>query len=616
MRLRRGESLNPELAREVKALAERVRFFHWPLEFPEVFHPSPFQGEGPGVRVGFDCILGNPPWERIKLQEEEFFAARDPEIAAAPNKAARQKLIDALPRTNPALAQEFEQARHAAEAQSKFVRAGGRFPLTAVGDVNTYALFAELSRSLIAPTGRAGIIVPTGIATDDTTKGFFGDLTGKRALASLFDFENREGLFPAVDSRMKFCLLTMSGPQGEVKQAEFAFFATRVEHLDDERRRFTLAPDEIALFNPNTRTMPVFRTRADAELTRKIYQRVPVLVNDSPLPTGDGAGVRANPWGVSFLRMFDMSNDSGLFVTEPRDGSVRLYEGKMVQAFDHRAASVMTKVENLKRPGQPVETLQSQYCDPQYLPKPQYWVEAEHVRERLPRTSGNWFVGFKSVTSPTNERTFIATLLPFCGVGNSMPLMLAGFPTTSLAGCLLANLNSLVFDFVVKQKVGGVNLNFFIVEQFPTLPPTTYTPTDIDFIAPRVLELVYTAYDLEPFARDMLNDVGSETWNRWFPQSPILQSVNPQPFRWDEDRRALLRAELDAYYARLYGLNRDELRYILDPKDVYGPDPSTGSGQAFPGETFRVLKEKEERLYGEYRTRRLVLEAWDKLFGN
>jgi hypothetical protein len=608
MRLRRGESLNPELAREVKALAGRVRFFHWPLEFPEVFHPSPFQGEGPGVRVGFDCILGNPPWERIKLQEEEFFAARDPEIAAAPNKAARQKLIDALSRTNPALAQEFEQARHAAEAQSKFVRAGGRFPLTAVGDVNTYALFAELARSLVAPTGRAGIIVPTGIATDDTTKQLFGDLTGKRALASLFDFENREGLFPAVDSRMKFCLLTMSGPQGEVKQAEFAFFATRVEHLDDERRRFTLAPDEIALFNPNTRTMPVFRTRADAELTRKIYQRVPVLVNDSPLPTGDGAGVRANPWGVSFLRMFDMSNDSGLFATEPRDGYLPLYEAKMLHQFDHRWATYDGDETR--------EVAPTEKANPRFAARPRYWVSAKEVNERLHEWKRGWLVGFRDITNATNERTAIFSLLPRVGVGHTAPLMFVDAEHLLLLPCLLANLNSLALDYIARHKIGGTHLTYNYLRQFPILPPAAYTPADIDFIAPRVLELVYTAYDLEPFARDMLNDVGSETWNRWFPQSPILQSVNPQPFRWDEDRRALLRAELDAYYAKLYGLNRDELRYILDPKDVYGPDPSTGSGQAFPGETFRVLKEKEERLYGEYRTQRLVLEAWDKLFGN
>jgi len=130
-------------------------------------------------------------------------------------------------------------------------------------------------------------------------------------------------------------------------------------------------------------------------------------------------------------------------------------------------------------------------------------------------------------------------------------------------------------------------MTFGYIRQFPILPPSSYTPADVEFIAPRVLELVYTAWDLRPFAEDM--------------------GYHGEPFRWDEERRAHLRAELDAYYARLYGLTRDELRYILDPKDIYGED--------FPGETFRVLKEKEIKQYGEYRTRRLVLEKWDEMEG-
>jgi hypothetical protein len=148
---------------------------------------------------------------------------------------------------------------------------------------------------------------------------------------------------------------------------------------------------------------------------------------------------------------------------------------------------------------------------------------------------------------------------------------------------LLANLNSLPFDYMARQKVSGLHLTYGYLKQLPVLPPSAYTPADINFIAPRVLELVYTANDLRPFAEDM--------------------GYHGEPFRWDEVRRAQLRAELDAYYARLYGLTRDELRYILDPKEVHGED--------FPGETFRVLKDKEVRLYGEYRTSRLVLAAWD-----
>jgi hypothetical protein len=543
------------------------RFFHWRLEFPEVF-----------AKGGFDVVLGNPPWERIKLQEEEFWAD-DPYIATAPNKAERTRRIEEYRSSSDlekrARVARFDAAKHAADATSRFIRESGRFPLTAAGDINTYALFAELARTLLNKQGRAGVILPTGIATDDTNKQFFGGLNQKRAVASLFDLENREGLFPEVDSRMKFSLFTMSVKP--VSATTFACYLTRTEQIRDPARRFELAPEDFALLNPNTRTCPIFRTRADAELTKKIYRQVPILVNDRS---------NTNSWGIEYLRMLDMSNDSDLFRTEPGAGLVPLYEGKMVQAYDHRAASVITNVQNLKRPGQPVETTLEQHRDPNYLPRAQYWVPEGEVRNRIPNWYRyKWFLGFKSVTSPTNERTFIATALPWSGVANSMPLMLTTQKEAKLVACLLANLNSLVFDFVARQKVGGVNLNFFIINQLVALPPASYGAAEIEFISSRVLELVYAGFDMKAFAKDM----GHEG----------------QPFLWDEDRRAILRAETDAYFAHLYGLTRDELRYILDPKEVFGED--------FPSETFRVVKEKEEKEYGEYRTRRLVLAAYDEL---
>ncbi len=562
--LLKGNWTTQKIVDAADQLAENERFFHWPLEFADVFE----QG-------GFDCVLGNPPWERIKLQEKEFFGTVDPEIANAPNKAARERLIKDLPKTNPQLAEAFKMAKHRAEAQSKYIRESGRFALTAVGDVNTYAVFSETARNLISEKGRAGIIVPTGIATDDTCKKFFGDLTQKQALASLYDFENREALFSGVHRSYKFCLMTISGKP--VMQGNFSFFLTQAKQVDGTSRQFKLSPQDIALLNPNTLTCPIFRTLFDAELTKKIYQQVPVLENER---TGQ------NPWGVSFLRMLDMSNDSGLFKTESGIDTVPLYEGKMVQAYDHRAASIIINSNNSQRAAQPSETPLDKYLDFSYSANPQYWVNKNEVYNRHPY--GNklrWQLGFKSVTSATNERTFICSFLPICGVGNSMPLIVPTLAKQIFACCLLANLNSLVFDFVARQKVGGVNLNFFIVKQLPVLSPETYTQADINFISSRVLELVYTALDMQPFAQDI--------------------GYDGAPFPWNPERRALLRAELDAYYAQLYGLTRDDLRYILDPADVYGPD--------FPSETFRVLKNNEMKQFGEYRTRRLVLEAWDKL---
>src|SRR5690606_19497462 len=239
-RVRANLPPRPGLAEAVAELAARHRFFHWHLAFPEVMQ-----------RGGFDVVLGNPPWERVKLQEQEFFASRSPTIARAPNKAERERLIAALNRPDADLAEralyrEFESAKRGAEATSLFLHSSGRYPLTGVGDVNTYAVFAETFLDLMAPGGRAGLIVPTGIATDDSTKRFFAAISSRGRLVSLYDFENRERIFPAVDSRYKFSLLTLGS---NVARAEYVFFATRVEHLRDTERRFSLGPEEIRLIN-------------------------------------------------------------------------------------------------------------------------------------------------------------------------------------------------------------------------------------------------------------------------------------------------------------------------------------------------------------------------------
>ena len=191
-----GRGVDQWLRGQANAASSELSFFHWPLEFPDVFEYG-----------GFDLVLGNPPWERIKLQEKEFFETRDREIATAPNKAARDRLIRRLPQHNPALAEEFAEAVHDSESTSRFVRGSDRFALTGRGDVNTYSIFAETARSICRPTGRVGMIVPSGIATDDTTKVFFADLVDRRSLVSLYDFENREGVFPGVHRSYKFCLL-------------------------------------------------------------------------------------------------------------------------------------------------------------------------------------------------------------------------------------------------------------------------------------------------------------------------------------------------------------------------------------------------------------------------
>lgn len=227
-----------------------------------------------------------------------------------------------------------------------------------------------------------------------------------------------------------------------------------------------------------------------------------------------------------------------------------------------------------------------------------------------------WLMGWRDIARSTDERTFIASVFPRAGAGDTFLQMLSARPTDQVL-VLLGNINSLAFDYCVRQKISGTHLKYHVTKQFPVLPPSVYRLEDLHFIVPRVLELTYTAWDLAPFAQDVwqesepaLRELLKAQWeaNGGHPDSPPgwVEGLYPfPPFRWDEECRAWLRAELDAYYARLYGLTREELCYILEPRSVKGPH--------FPGETFRVLKEKEIKAYGEYRTMRLVLEAWDRL---
>ena len=565
--LQSGQEIPGDLELAVEQAAKDFRFFHWHLTFGEVMENG-----------GFDCVLGNPPWERIKLQEKEFFAARSEAIATAPNKAARERRIKALsapeaPESDRSMVREFELAKRETEGSGELIRGSGRFKLTAVGDLNTYALFAEHFLRLIGSGGRSGVIVPTGIATDSTTKAYFDAISSGARLISLLSFREIRRWFPGTDDRNSFCLLTLGD---DCYKCSLVFSIDSLQDLADDGREFSLSANDFTLLNPNTRNCPVFRSQMDAELTKQIYGRVPVLIDEA-------LGEQGNPWGIKFMTMFHMSNDSHLFFDAPAPERLPLYEAKLIHHYDHRWASY-------ENDGSSSDVRLADKQDPKFAVNPSYWVSIAEVSDRLQPKGWErqWLMGWRAIARGADERSVIGGVFPRSGVGNSFHLVLPS-PSISagLCPCFVGCISSLVFDFVARQKIGGANFNFFIPMQLPVLPPSAYTQAAIDFIQPRVLELTYTAYDLKPWAEDL--------------------GYDGPPFRFDPERRSLLRAELDAFYAHLYGLNRDELRYILDPADVMGPD--------YPSETFRVLKNNELRQFGEYRTRRLVLEAWDRLFG-
>lgn len=577
--LQEGSELPEAGEVELRAIVTRNRFFHWHLEYPRVFRVEDPDAEDhnpiTGWQGGFDAVLGNPPWERVKIQEKEWFAAAGHEgIADADNASGRKRAIAALLTSedehgNPIdmdreLHRDFQTALREAAGTTNMLRDSGIFPLTGTGDVNTYAVFAEKARHLLAPPGIAGMVLPTGIATDKTTSGFFADLVKTQQLVAVLDFENEEKLFPDVHNQYRFCLLSVCGPGLQYSQARLAFRARRPEQLDE--REFSLTADGFRLVNPNTLTAPVCEGRDHLRVLVGIYRRVPVLWHR-------GGGIASNPWSLKFQTVFHMSGDSEDFCTAAeliesgwtRRGNVftygteralPLYEGKIAHHFDSRFATYENATKAQINKGTLPRLTSDEHVDPAKIPIPRYWIREALVEARFSGKesesqagwSHDWVIGWRDVTTAANDRTVIPSVLPRTAVGHKFPLM----HPEGIADALLANLTSRILDYSARQKMSGVSLAYFTFEQLPVLAPHAYNEPvpwrgdqpPASWIRDRVLELTYTSYEMGPWAQ-YLGD-------------------NGPPFVWDEDRRFVMRAELDAAYFHLYGIPREDLSIVLD----------------------------------------------------
>ncbi|HEX42723.1 MAG TPA: hypothetical protein ENN81_11795, partial [Phycisphaerales bacterium] len=468
---------------------------------------------------GFDCVIGNPPWERMKVQEREFFDAVMPEIAASVSAATRRRLIAKLQESHPELHAHYLKAKSLASDTIAHIRTCGRYLLTGRGDVNTYSVFAELSRNILRSTGRAGVLVPSGIGTEHTTRGFFTALVDDGVLEGFYDFENMAPVFRDVHRSYKFCILLFNGRALRAEATDFVFFAHTMEELRERHRHITLSTADLKLLNPNTHTCPILRSTREAELVRAVYRRVPVLIDRTRKKGG-------NPWGIRFLRMFDQTNDAehfrsaeqlkaaqyrptGTVWKKGRELLLPLYESKMFRSYDHRYGSVYVKDQNWMNQGQTVEATAVDHQNPEFFVAPRWWVSEAEVIRRAGIPVAGAFPAFRNVTRATDTRTVIASFIPFAGVANSAPLILFKPEVSSRRQCcLLANLNVLPLDYVAKRKIPNVNLNFFIVEQLPIFSPDFYSqrcPWDSRrtlerWVSDRVLKLTCTSNDMRPLA--------------------------------------------------------------------------------------------------------------------
>ena len=603
--------LSAAVSAEIARLAAEYGFFHWHLEFPDIFRVGGAAtdfNDHTGWTGGFTVLLGNPPWDRLEFEDKKYFSTVEPSIAGLSGSALSAAKTAWLAEDGERDAL-YRAARRTVKATAMFASNSGAFPLCAKGlavpgvtKLQVDQLFVEQFTSTTSPDGRSGCIVPSSIATGAGGQILFGSLVERGALNSLYDLVNLGRRFFDIHPGEKFCLLSAVGAASREPAARYAFSLLEVADIDQPGRVFTISPEDAALMSPNTGTPPVFATKRDADLTVAIYRRLQVLSDDGEMGRGS--------WDIDFKYMVRSANDREALRTRDdldRDGwqlagntfikggkrMLPVYEAKMVDFFNHRAADVVKSETAVDRQNQPRYLGVKELDDPNRLVIPMRWLAEEGpvtvqedgkekqisgVLDRLLnwKWEREWLCGWCDLTDPRNERTSIPAFLPRVAALNTYPLMFPMVATDLVAG-LVAAQSSLVFDFSSRQRVGGIHMAQFIWKQLPVPTPAMLEP-HLRFIAPRVLELVYTAYDMTPLARD-LGDEGD-------------------PFRWDEDRRAQLRAELDAFFFRVYGIDdRDDVDYILETFQ-------TESGG---------LKHNEIRDHGEYRTKRLVLAEYDRM---
>lgn len=578
-----------EMLGQARELIAEEGFLNWQVAFPGVW--SDWQSDR--LTGGFDAIIGNPPWDRMKLQQVEWFAVRRREIALAQRAADRNRMVTELETAGDPLSRDYAKAEARAEAGVRMARCDGDYPLLSGGDVNLYSLFVERAMKLVKPTGMIGLLTPIGIATDKTSSEFFSLRAASGTIKVFLAFENRRGwLFPGIHHEEQPTVLVFGLQDGQFPSFEFCVRVSTWEQFNDPDRRFTMHAETLRRVNPNTGTAPMFRTRRDAALTGAIYSRLPVLVDRS-------AGEETRAWPVRYSTMFHMTSASPMFRTrqelEEKEGAypiggtrfgspagewVPLYEGKMIQLFNHRYASVRSNSRNVSGQGVTEELSIARLCDPSALPQPRFWVKATDLPHDATQP---WRIGFNDICNTNNARSLIAAAIPIYGFGNTLSTFhIDNGVASHKLDCLLANFCALICDYVSRQKIQSRHLNKYIVEQLPVVPPDAYDRATFgkksaaQIVREAVLELTYTADDMAPFARDMgyVDRSGK---------------VKP-PFKWDEARRLMLRAKLDAIYFHLYGItNRDDVRYIYS--------------------TFPIVEREETAAHGRYLSRDLCL-AW------
>ncbi|HEV7434610.1 MAG TPA: N-6 DNA methylase [Pseudorhizobium sp.] len=546
--------------------ARRARAFHWPLEFPDVMQ-----------RGGFDAVVGNPPWEKYTILEREFFAAI-PEIVAEANAAKRRKLIEEELKRSPALSEAWFTAQREASAKGDFVRGSGRFPQSAVGELNLYPLFAELATHLTKGSGWTGLILKSLMFTGSTWKGFTDHLITSGRLRAVFDFKNWDMLFSSVGFHERYSLATM-GPELPETRLQLAVGLTNPAQLADGKSVILVDRAFSRRVNPETGTLPQCETPEDLKILTRVAESLPTLAQSdwnarytSGLHmTSDAAELRDR----ESLEAEGFELRSSWFVRGSEEFAP-VYEGKFIHQYDHRFAT-FDGIPADKRFGIKAATInptEDQKRNRDLEIAPRYWVRRRFFEEnaRARGVSMDWNLAFRDTTNViSNFRTAVGCVVGPTAFNYKCPNVVIESGDAVASALFLSMFNSVPYDYLLRQKFYGANFTKSMLLQTFVVSRATLMPYEAQLLD-AVAALTNTSESVEGFCSHL---------------GRAHLSV------YDAKERIELRAWIDALYFDLFGFGTDEVRYVFD--------------------TFPIWREKSTDIWGRFYEKERTLELFGKL---
>lgn len=557
---------HPAVVTLVTSLAEHYRFLHPHLAFPDVFAADAEAEDG--WQGGFDLVLGNPPWDTLSPDRKEFFSAYEPRVrflAKAEQDAIVAELLEI-----PEVGSRWDAHQRDIYASVHFMKASGRYRLFAPGnlgkgDFNVYRMFVETAMQLTRPGGSAAQVVPAGFYSGANAAALRGELYDHWRLSNVLGFINTGGhWFTSVDATTRFAAY-VARKGGATESIDVAFELRSSADLARAMAGATtpLSVADIREQSPDALAIPEVADIGDAALAGRMSVQWPLFGNESV-----GPPVR------HFQRELDMGTDREMF-GDPI-GGLPVYEGRMVAQFDHRAKAYRSGR------GRSAVWEETPFGNPRKAIVPQWHLPRETIPAKLGDRVERYRVGWCIITAPRNERSLLAALIPPGVVcGSRVPNFV--FPVEFEWNYMpwLAVADSFCIDYLVRKRI-TLDINYTVLDSLP-FPRLPIDHPVVERLAGLALRLTCTAPEMTGY----WNAMAQYGWCE-----PVAEGATPPGFT-DPDVRAAARAQIDAVVAReLFELTVDELAGILD--------------------TFPVLRRREEKTYGEFRTKRLVLEWYER----